>query len=138
MTVRCAAPQTTMRSRDLTIRAESLPSDSSQRQKRRPASGSHCPSRITSVPSQKNANSSHVPPKHSGRIRRFHWIRHRDHVTIVSNRVKAFSINHLCTRSCQVLFFRYLCRPQCAFVSCGRQSWTRSPGTPRRRPLARR
>ena len=76
VTVRCAAPQTTKRSRAFTVRAESLLRDSSRRRKRRPASRNHCPSRITSVPSQKNANSSHVPPKHSGRIRGFHWTCH--------------------------------------------------------------
>ena len=77
LTVRCAAPQTAKRSRLLTARAESLIRDSSRHRKRRPVSGGHCPTRITSVPSQKDANSIHVPLKHNGRIRRFHWICHR-------------------------------------------------------------
>ena len=42
LTVRCAAPQTKKRSRALTVRAESLPRDSSQSRKARPASGGHC------------------------------------------------------------------------------------------------
>ena len=120
---KCAAPQTTKRSRDLTVRAESLPGDS-QRRKRR-AITKECKQQSRPAKTQRTDPTISLDPP-SGPTSPLSVTESKPSAPITDARAPA-------------RYFLDFCAGRNApFVSCSHQNWTRSPGTPRRRPLARR